>query len=68
MLSDKLTWTQGRISRNGWDSDDCNYRIIVARNGRYRLVSFIHEDDRTGDFKWWDFDSLEEAKAYAERI
>ena len=66
-IEDGIVWTENQCKLKGWDSDNGNFRIIIAKNGKHRLISFIHEDD-DGEFRWWDFATLEQAKLYAEQI
>jgi hypothetical protein len=62
-----MGWTESRIAVDGWDSETGDYRIIRAKNGKYRLVSFIH-DGEDGDLWFKDFPTLDAAKEYAEFI
>lgn len=62
-----MNWKPNKIAVDGFDSDDGNYRILRARNGKWRLVSFVDEDD-DGDMNWWDFSTVEQAKEFAENL
>lgn len=64
----KRLWKPTGTKTLSWDSSDGHYRIVVTEDGRFRLISFFHEETPDGEYRFWDFRTLAEAKDYTDCI